>query len=466
MEFIFKDLDTSRITGKTYLPIFLNEKASKVYGSKALNLEKEVLLGEKTSGTNGNQAVLAFLDGLYSDVNIYDNYLKFFQKSFTSPLSKTGVNVYNYVLADSAYIENKWCYNIIYYPRRTNELTFKGDFWVNDSTFAVKNINMQAVRSANINWVKEIYIEQEFDVLNDSVFLLKRDYMMSDFSLQKKDKAKGVYGKRTTVYDNYQFDKPKSPEFYKQKPDPYNQAIFERDSTFWETARIEKLNEQELGIFKMLDTLKTVPRFNTFAKTASVLGSGFYEIDKWNIDVGNLYDLFGFNEAEGIRTKLSARTFFTQNDPWRVEGYTAYGFRDKKFKYGLAARVMIDKKNRIILYGGNRRDVEQLGINLTTSNDILGRGIGSSTLVSVGANNRLSNINLSVFNMEIQPITNLTFSFGGTYRTIASALPDQFSLSFINNNGEVQDNVKQFNLTSSILYTPWKKIIRVWGKSI
>lgn len=89
-----------------------------------------------------------------------------------SPLSRTGIDTYNYVLNDSAFVDNKWCYNIIYYPRRKNELTFKGDFWVNDSTFAIKKINLQVTRSANINWVKDIYIEQEFDVLNDSVFYL------------------------------------------------------------------------------------------------------------------------------------------------------------------------------------------------------------------------------------------------------------------------------------------------------
>ena len=69
-------------------------------------------------------------------------------------------------------------------------MTFKGDFWVNDTTFAIKTINMEVSKSANINWVKEIYIEQEFDVLNDSVFLLTRDYMMSDFAFNKKKNQK------------------------------------------------------------------------------------------------------------------------------------------------------------------------------------------------------------------------------------------------------------------------------------
>ena len=90
-----------------------------------------------------------------------------------SPLSRTGINTYNYVLSDSAFIDNKWCYNIIYYPRRKNELTFKGDFWVQIPLMLLKKLILQASKSANINWVKEIYIEQEFEVLNDSVFLSK-----------------------------------------------------------------------------------------------------------------------------------------------------------------------------------------------------------------------------------------------------------------------------------------------------
>lgn len=175
MEFVFEKVDTSKITGKTYLPIFINESLSEVYGNNKLKKEKEILKGNKNSGFSTNQNIIAFVDDLYPDYDIYDNYLKFFDKDFVSPLSRTGIDVYNYALVDSMFIENKWCYNIVYYPRRKGELTFKGDFWVNDSTFAIKSINMAVTKSANINWVKEIYIEQEFDVVNDSVFLLKRD---------------------------------------------------------------------------------------------------------------------------------------------------------------------------------------------------------------------------------------------------------------------------------------------------
>jgi hypothetical protein len=461
MEFVFEDLDTSRITGKTYLPIFINEKFSKVYGDNELSLERTDVLGNKNSGFSNNQAIIAFVQDLYSSYDVYNNYLKFFDKSFTSPLSTTGVDTYNYVLADSAFIENKWCYNIIYYPRRRNELTFKGDFWVNDTTYAIKKINLQLTRSANLNWVKELYIEQDFEVLSDSVFLLKRDYMLTDFALNKKEKSRGVYGKRTTVYDNYRFDQPKPKEFLRRQSDPYDPAILGRDDSFWEQNRLESLNEDELGIYNMLDTLKTVPRFKTYYSLASILGSGYIEIDKWNIDLGDIYSYIGFNEAEGWRLRGGARTYFGQNDPWRLQGYLAYGLMDKKFKYGLSGKWLLDRQTRLTVLGGNRRDIEQLGLNLTATTDVLGRSVASGAILTVGNNNRLTNLNLTTLGFGIEPSKNLRFQFGSTFRTMRSALPDSFSLDYLDPDapGGISSEIRQFDLISRLIYTPGRQTI-------
>lgn len=461
LEFVFQDLDTSRITGKTYLPIFLNETFSTVHGDNTLKVEKEKILGNKNSGFDNNQAIIGFIADLYQEYDIYDNYLKFFEKSFTSPLSRTGIDTYSYALRDSAYIDNKWCYNIVYYPRRKNELTFKGDFWVNDSTYAIKSINLEVTKSANINWVKEIYIEQDFDVVNDSVFLLKRDYMLSDFSFQKKEKSRGVYGKRTTVFDNYKFDEEKPKGFYKKDKNPFDPKAIVKDDAFWAKNRLESLNKDEAGIYKLLDTLKTVPKFKSYYNLVSILGSGYVEIDKWNMDIGTIYDVFGYNDAEGARIRLGARTYIGENDPWRLEGYMAYGFADRKVKHGLSGKFLLNKRNRLILSGGNRRDIEQLGGSLTATNDVLGRSIASSSLLTVGANNTLTNINLSALNVEIEPVTNVRIGIGGTFRTLSSALPNDFSLDYVDVESPtgVSSEIKQFDFNTVLIYTPGKKTI-------
>jgi hypothetical protein len=463
MEFIFKQVDTSRVTGKTYLPIFINESIYDVYGDNVNKKVKEVIKANKNSGLGNGDGVNSFIKDLYSNYDIYNNYLTFFDKSFTSPLSRTGIDVYNYVLRDSSFIDKKWCYNVVFYPRRKNELTFKGDFWVNDSTFAIKNINMSVTKSANINWVKDIYIEQDFDVVSDSVFLLNRDYMMTDFALNKNEKSKGIYGKRTTLFRNHQFDQEKPVAFYKEKVNYIDNAVYKKSDAFWSENRFEKLSKDELGVYKMLDTLKTVKKFNQMYDLVTILGSGY--IHPGNFEYGPIFSIFGYNEVEGLRLRFGGRTYFGPNDLWRVQLYTAYGIKDDKFKYGLSGKWMVNKENRIIISGGNRRDVEQIGASLTTTNDVLGRSFASSSLFSSGSNGKLTNINLSTFSAEIEPVKNVIFQAGFSYRTLESA-SSVFSLDYYTSlptlsslPAEIKSDLKQTEFNVGIDYTPNKKTI-------
>jgi len=459
LEFVFKKVDTSKITGKTYLSIFINESVYQVYGDNKMGKEKQILTGNKNSGLSNGDGVNTFIKDLYNDYNIYNNHLTFFDKSFTSPISTTGIDVYNYVLRDSAFIDNKWCYNIVFYPRRKNELTFKGDFWVNDSTFAIKTINMAVSKSANINWVKDIYIEQEFDVVNDSVFLLTRDYMMSDFSLSKKDEAKGIYGKRTSLYRNHKFNQPKPEKFYKEEVNFIDNTVYTRPESFWEQNRFEKLNKDEIGVYKMLDTLKTVKKFKQMYNLVTILASGY--IQKGNFDYGPIFSTFGYNVVEGIRLRAGGRTYFGPNDKWRLQGYTAYGFDDNKFKYGISAKWMLNTKNRLIISTGNRRDIEQIGASLTTTNDVLGRSFASSGVFMSGTNGKLSNINLTTTALEIEPIKNLVFETGLSYRTLESASREFFTMDYFTDEARTQTrgDLRQAEAHFQVEYTPGRKTV-------
>jgi Family of unknown function (DUF5686)/CarboxypepD_reg-like domain len=462
MEFIFDQVDTSAITGKAYLPIFINESMSKIYGKNIVPKKKnEKIVANRNSGFSENQALIAFVKQLYVEYDIYDNYIKFFDKSFASPLSKLGPDIYNYVLTDSSFIGNKWCYNILFYPRRKNELTFKGDFWVNDSTFAIKEIQMYASKSANINWVKEIYIEQDFKVLNDSIFLLERDYFMSDFSLNRKDKSKGVYGKRTSFYSNHVFNVKRPAEYYKEDvfEDPEN---LNKTSDYWSENRQEKLSKDEIGIYKMLDTLQTVTRFKELTTIAEILTSGYWNVTR-GLDLGPISYTFGFNDIEGFRIRLGGRTYFTQSDKWRLKGFLAYGFRDNRFKYGLEGKWLVEEKNRLILSMGSRRDLEQLGVSLTTANDVLDRSIATTALFTRGDNSKLTNINLTNVKATLEPIKNLNFRISSTYKTLKSAAPELFNIDYIDENGDIQSTINQVDVNFAMQYTPNRKS---WGYGV
>ena len=334
-------------------------------------------------------------------------------------------------------------------------LTFKGDFWVADSTFAIKEINLQATKSANVNWVKDIYIEQEYEVLGDSLFLITRDYFQSDFSLRKDEEARGVYGKRTTLFDQYQFDIEKPENFYRRRVNDYDPETYDRSEQYWDDNRLEKLNKDEKQIYTMLDTLRQNKKFNQLYSVGSILSSGYYQVG--NYDIGPVFSIIGFNDVEGLRLRGGGRTYFSANDPWRLEGYLAYGFRDDQFKYGLSGKYLLDKRSRLTIQAGNRRDIEQLAASLTNTNDVLGRSLASSSLISTGNNGRLSSINLSTIGLSFEPLYNLEFKLGGSYRTIKTANPDFFTLDYLDEDGVVKSEVKQSEMALSMTFTPGRQ---------
>ena len=454
MEFIFEQMDTSAISGKTYLPVFINEAIYKIYGKE--NLYKEDLEANRNSGFDSNQYIIAFVKDLYVDYDVQAPYIKLFDKAFVSPVAKTGLLTYNYALADSAYIDNKWCYNIVYYPRRKGELTFKGDFWVTDTTFTIKEIEMTASKSANINWVKDLYLAQSYEALNDSVVLLKKDHITSDFALNNKEKSKGVYGKRTTVYGNYDFETSRPDKFYKQVKDPYANEIYNKDDVYWNLNRLEELNKQESGIYQMLDTLSKVRRFKRMYGLASVAASDYIEFP--GFDYGPLSASFGRNDVEGLRIRAGGRTYFGPNDTWRIQAYTAYGTKDNKFKYAVSGKWLMSKRRRLILSLGNTRDVQQTGTSLTTSNEVLGNNVLSAAFFSIGDSGKLTQVKMTTANVSLEPKKNLLFRVGGTFKDLKSA-SSTFNLDYVDGNGVVQSRTRQSEWDFGVQITPGRKTI-------
>jgi hypothetical protein len=139
----------------------------------------------------------------------------------------------------------------------------------------------------------------------------------------------------------------------------------------------------------------------------------------------------------------------------------AYGFEDHKVKHGFSAKWLLDRKTRLIISGGHRRDVEQLGLSLTATNDVLGRSVASSSVLTVGSNDRLTNINLSTLNLEMEPFTNFRIRFGSSFRTLSSALPEAFSLDYTDPSepGGIASEIKQFELNTTLIYTPGRQTI-------
>ncbi len=357
--FVFENMDTSVVNGKPYLPVFLSETVSERYFRRTPRSEKEIIKAVKVSGVE-NKSITQLLGDMYQKVNIYDNFLVVFEKNFVSPISNSGMAFYKYYLIDSAFIDNFWCYNIMFKPRRKQELTFTGNFWVNDTSFAIKSFEIRMEKGANINFINDMVIAHEFEKIKDH-WVIKRDKIIIDFNLIENNKnTTGFFGQRTVSYDKYVLNKKYDDAFYST---PTNIAIDEssyyHDENYWQQARHDSLTKDEKFIYNMVDTLKTIPAFNSYVDIINTIFTGYYVWD--NIEIGPYASMYSFNEVEGHRFRLGGRTSNEFSTKLMLYAHLAYGTYDYTYKYNGGFLYMMSKLPRKSFGASVKYDTEQLG---------------------------------------------------------------------------------------------------------
>ncbi len=456
LDFIF-DYADSTANGKMALPVFLNESIYHNFGeNKPSKRDKKLLVAQKTSGFQDNQVVTLTAKNLYRDINIYDNTLNYFDIGFPSPVGTDGFSVYDYNLIDTVSVRGENAYKIRYQPRRTEVLAFQGYLFIDTDSYAILEATLKSTNKINVNFINAISTELEYDNPDDETFLPKKVVTaieMTPFS--KKKTAKSIIARRSVDYSDYEFNKPLADSVFTRRKEEYDAAFVDKDETYWSQARPDSLSKEEKGVYEMLDKLQQTPKFNRIVKLYETLASRYYNITK-GIDLGPITSVYGKNEVEGDRIRIGARTYFGQNDPWRIEFYNAYGFKDQQFKYGVEGRYMFNRVNRFMIGAGTKRDITQLGVQLTTEDGILSRSFASSTVFARGENASLSSVNQTSFFTSIEPWKNFQVRVDGTLQSIKSANPSGFNLMYYQ-DGNLRKTTNDSRLTLSLIARPGAK---------
>lgn len=456
LDFIF-DYADSTASGKMALPIFLNESLYENFGENRPGKKtKKLLVAQKTSGFQDNQVISITAKNLYRDINIYDNTLNYFDIGFPSPVGSDGFSTYDYNLIDTISVRGEDAYKIRYQPRRTEVLAFQGYLYISTDSYAVLGATLKSTSKINVNFINSISTELEYDNPDPETFLPKKfvtEIELTPFS--KKKSAKSIIAKRSVDYSEYEFNKPLEASIFTRKEEEYDAKFVDKTDDFWVKARPDSLSKSEQGVYEMLDKLQQTPKFNRIVKIYETLASRYYNVTK-GIDLGPITSVYGKNEVEGDRIRIGARTYFGQNDPWRIEFYNAYGFKDHQFKYGVEGRYMFNRVNRFMVGAGTKRDITQLGVQLTTEDGILSRSFASSTVFARGENASLSSVNQTSIFTSIEPWKNFQVRIDGTMQSIKSANPSGFNLMYYR-NGDLRKTTNDSHVTISLIARPGAK---------
>ena len=439
-QFIFVGIDSTE--EKVYLPLFMTESMSDFYYRKNPKISKEHITATKVSGIE-NKSVSQFLGDMYQNVNIYDNNIVMFNKSFVSPISNSGFTFYKYYLTDSTYIDSKWCYKILFLPKRKQELTFTGEFWVNDTTYAIKQINASIADDANINFIRSLDVQQEFNEVEKEVWMLTKDKLVIDFNVNGK--TIGFYGRKTTSYRNFIINKPREPGFYTGISDIIvDDDAGEKTDEFWTEARHEELSKNEEAIYHMVDSLFTVPQFRTVLDVITLFVSGYKTAGWW--EFGPYYTFYSYNPIEGNRFRLGGRTSNEFSKRLELNGHVAYGLSDERFKYAGGMRYMLSKQPRMLLQLNYKRDMEQLG----QSDDAFLQDNVLSSLFRRNPANKLTDVTEYKVSLEREwfyGFSNSIIAENRLLRPLGKLVYERFD------NSNVIQNVNRITTTEFTLYT-------------
>ncbi|MEN7551196.1 DUF5686 family protein [Rapidithrix thailandica] len=349
--------------GKPILPIFISESLSEFYYNTNLNRKKEKILKSKISGVgieNGS-TVSQLLGTTFQDYNFYKNWMLIAQKDFVSPISESWKFFYEYELAPKPEIVNDHeCYRITFQPKRPEDLAFAGTMWITTDSYALKQIDVSIGKSANLNFIEKIKIQQQLIQAQDSgAWLPEKTRVLMDIGEIKNDWA-GMLAKFYVSNKNFVINQPMPGKFFNQHVELAEDALIENGEDFWNQHRHEKLTPSERNVYSMIDTINNLPTIKTYVEIARILFYGYKSFGK--IDIGPYPTLYAYNNIEGHRFQLGMRTNINFSKKFIFGGYAAYGTRDKAWKYQLEAKYIFSRSPWTV--GGIRHkvDLDQVGI--------------------------------------------------------------------------------------------------------
>ncbi|HVN57015.1 MAG TPA: DUF5686 family protein [Bacteroidales bacterium] len=339
--FIFDNLDTTRQDGRKNLPLFLQETESDFYYRRNPRSTKEIINAEKTINFNeyiDPGGINAYLRYMYQNINIYDNEIFFLTNKFLSPIASSAPAFYRFFIQDTSDVEGTKCIRMFFEPRNKADFMFHGFLFITyDSSCAIKKLDISFNKGINIDWIKDVRINQTFSKVQDKAWILTQDDILIDFGLTPK--LPGILGERSVSYNDYTINEPIPDSVFKGQLVEKREDMTKKSPGYWETVRNPPLKSFEKNIYSLVDTIKTIPSFRRKMDLIMLLTTSFYTRRK--VEFGPVGSFLSYNPVEGYRLRFGGRTTPAFSNSIYFDSFIAYGFRDGLTKYNLTATYSI-----------------------------------------------------------------------------------------------------------------------------
>jgi len=351
------------------VPLFMSENNFQITTKDKKLIKKNIF----STPEIGEKIIAQLVGEIDTEINFYNNAIVIFGKSLIGPLSNMGNAYYRYYLSDSVNVQTGKQYTIIFKSRNEKNLAFNGALMFDSTTLAITHIEAELPYKANINFIRNLRIIQNFEQLPNNRWSRSLEEVSMnttmDILTDSLNAKPEIFVKRTASYVTSDTIAKPSEQFANSE---YNQITLN-----------EKLSE-----------LNNTPILKTAKWLADIIFTGYINLGK--IDLGKVQQIARFTDIEGLRVNLPLRT---NENLWKnlsLGGYAGYAFRSKEIKFSLGGEYRLPsvKKRKIgISYTDDYRIINYEYNNYSyLENPLVSGDIDiANTLLSFGS---ASNLNL------------------------------------------------------------------------
>jgi len=346
--------------GNAVLPVFLSETVSEYYVKNDPFARREEILKTKVSGVavEDGSMVSQVIGAAYQDYNFYQNWMRFLEKEFISPIADSWKIFYDYEITDTLLIGQDLCYELMLYPNRNEDPAFNGKIWISTREYALKKVDVYINKSTNLNFIEKIEIKQELGQSEAGPWLP----LMTDLKIDVENLGKNsasVWIKSLNTTSDWVVNDLKDKKFYT------NEVIIAEDFSihddqYWTKKRPQALTPMQLKTYQVIDTLVEIPRVKSIVEFVKLATTGYWQRGKF--DIGPYLYAYAYNNFEGHALRLGFKTNEYFNRKITLKTYAGYGTMDEKWKYGVTGSYIIKRKPWTEFKIHSSHDLEQVGI--------------------------------------------------------------------------------------------------------
>ncbi len=380
-QYLLDQVETSPYNGKLILPVSVDETVSQHIYRKDPKTEKDIIKGQQSNGIGQiiqtGEILNTALKEVFTDVDIYDDYVRLLQYPFPSPIGRTAVSFYHFYIEDTVYVDRDKCYHLQFIPANSQDFGFRGELYVlADSTLHVKKCNLYMPHNTDVNWVQDMKIEQEYTKLDNGEWVLSKDDMVAEIHANKL--LQDLLVVRNTRLTDYAFDELPKQLFKGKAKVRHDMDAMNRDEAYWNKYRQVDLTKSESSMDSFIHRMENSKGFKYIIFCVRALMENYVEVahktdkngeKRSTFDLGPVNTFISNNFVDGVRLRLAGRTMAALNPHFFWDGYGAYGMKSHDWYYGHIFTYSLNKKKNSPFEFPMRKFTVEVGHDITSPSD-------------------------------------------------------------------------------------------------